>query len=57
VHEKVQIPKKTSQHYTPIGPLDALIAAHAKSLNHIPVTNNEREFRRIDQLKVENWVE
>ena len=41
----------------PIGPLDTLIAAHAKSLNHILVTNNEREFRRIEHLKVENWVE
>ena len=39
----------------PIGPLDTLIAAHALSLPAILVTNNEREFRRIDGLKVENW--
>jgi tRNA(fMet)-specific endonuclease VapC len=42
---------------TPIGPLDTLIAAHAKSLNYTLVTNNEREFRRIESLDVENWVE
>jgi len=40
----------------PIGPLDFLIAAHALSLNLILVTNNEREFRRIDGLNIENWV-
>jgi len=41
---------------TPIGPLDTLIAAHAKSLNYILVTNNEREFSRVTGLQVENWV-
>jgi tRNA(fMet)-specific endonuclease VapC len=39
-----------------IGPLDTLIAAHAKSMNLILVTNNESEFRRVEGLKVENWV-
>jgi tRNA(fMet)-specific endonuclease VapC len=41
----------------PIGPLDTLIAAHAKSLRYTLVTNNEREFRRVENLEVENWVE
>jgi len=41
---------------TPIGPLDNLIAAHAKALNCILVTNNENEFKRIENLKIENWV-
>jgi tRNA(fMet)-specific endonuclease VapC len=41
---------------TPIGPLDTLIAAHAKSLQYILVTNNVREFDRVEGLKVENWV-
>ncbi|HEY9047733.1 MAG TPA: type II toxin-antitoxin system VapC family toxin [Ohtaekwangia sp.] len=41
---------------TPIGPLDLLIAAHAKSLGHTLVTNNEKEFSRIDGLHIENWV-
>jgi len=41
---------------TPIGPLDTLIGAHARSLGLILVTNNEREFERISGLKIENWV-
>ncbi len=41
---------------TPIGSMDMLIAAHALSLNCILVTNNEREFRRIPALKIENWA-
>lgn len=41
---------------TPIGPLDTLIAAHAKSLGYTLVTNNEREFNRVDGLQLENWV-
>lgn len=41
---------------TPIGPLDNLIAAHAKSLNYILVTNNEKEFTRVSGLQVENWA-
>jgi len=39
-----------------IGGNDLLIAAHALSLDWTLVTNNEREFRRIQGLKVENWV-
>lgn len=41
---------------TPIGPLDTLIASHAKSLNLTLVTNNEKEFARIPDLKIENWT-
>jgi tRNA(fMet)-specific endonuclease VapC len=41
---------------TPIGALDLLIAAHAKSMNRILVTNNVKEFTRVDQLNIENWV-
>ncbi|MBZ5536272.1 MAG: type II toxin-antitoxin system VapC family toxin [Acidobacteriia bacterium] len=39
-----------------IGPMDMLIAAQARSRDLILVTNNTREFRRIHDLKVENWV-
>jgi tRNA(fMet)-specific endonuclease VapC len=39
---------------TPIGSLDTLIAAHALSLKVTPVTNNLREFERVDGLKVES---
>lgn len=41
----------------PIGPMDTLIAAHAKALELILVTNNLREFSRVDGLVVEDWVE
>jgi tRNA(fMet)-specific endonuclease VapC len=40
-----------------IGPLDLLIAAHAVSNDSVLVTNNEKEFSRIDSLKIENWVD
>lgn len=40
-----------------IGGNDLLIAAHALSLDWTLVTNNEREFRRVEGLKVENWVD
>jgi tRNA(fMet)-specific endonuclease VapC len=39
-----------------IGSFDMLIGAHAKSLNMTLVTNNVREFERIQDLKIENWV-
>jgi len=39
-----------------IGAMDMLIAAQAKSLNLILVTNNEKEFKRIPDFKIENWV-
>mgnify|MGYP000852619306 CR=1 FL=1 len=39
-----------------IGSYDMLIAAHAMSLNATLITNNESEFRRIEGLKVENWL-
>ncbi len=41
---------------TPIGPLDTLLAAHALSLNAVMVTNNIKEFERVDGLAVENWI-
>ena len=41
---------------TPIGANDLLIAAQALALDMIVVTDNEREFRRVDGLKVENWL-
>lgn len=42
---------------TPIGPLDMLIAGHARSENMVLVTNNVREFERVPGLKLENWAE
>lgn len=40
----------------PIGPLDTMIAAHALSLGATLVSNNLREFERVRDLVVENWV-
>jgi tRNA(fMet)-specific endonuclease VapC len=42
---------------TPIGPLDMLIAGHARSEGLILVTNNTREFKRVDGLALEDWVQ
>ncbi len=42
---------------TPIGPLDTLIAGHAKALGATLVTNNTAEFSRVPGLHLDNWVE
>lgn len=42
---------------TPIGNTDMLIAAHAGSKNLILVTHNTREFKRVDDLQLEDWFE
>ena len=39
-----------------IGAMDMLIASHAISLSLVLVTNNIREFERIPELQLENWV-
>jgi tRNA(fMet)-specific endonuclease VapC len=39
-----------------IGNNDLWIAAHAKAADLVLVTNNEREFRRVRGLKVQNWT-
>lgn len=40
-----------------IGANDLLIAAHAKYMNVVLVTNNTREFERIPALAVDNWID
>ena len=40
----------------PIGPLDTMIAGHARSLGYILVTNNTKEFNRVENLVVEDWA-
>ena len=65
--EIVDFDFKAAQHYgvvraylektgTPIGAYDLMIAAHALSLGLVLISNNEREFQRIPDLIVENWV-
>ena len=41
---------------TPIGPMDMLIAGHARSERLILVTNNTREFFQVENLEVEDWT-
>ena len=39
-----------------IGPYDVLIAGHARSRGLVVVTGNLNEFRRVDGLRVEDWL-
>ena len=39
-----------------IGPYDLMIAAHARALGDVLVTNNRREFDRVAGLVVEDWL-
>lgn len=39
-----------------VGAMDMLIAAQALNRDLILVTNNEREFKKIDDLSIENWI-
>ena len=41
---------------TPIGTHDMLIAAHARAIDVVCVTDNLAEFKRVPALRVENWV-
>ena len=41
---------------TPIGNNDLWIAAHARALGHTLITNNVKEFERVESLALENWV-
>ena len=60
-------PEEAAEHYAEIrahlhksgqmiGANDLLIASHARCVGAVVVTNNEREFRRVPELKVENWL-
>jgi tRNA(fMet)-specific endonuclease VapC len=44
------------QHGTPIGANDMLVAAHALALGLTVVTDDEREFARVQGLSAENWL-
>ena len=41
----------------PIGVLDMMIAAHARSHGLVIVTNNTGEFSRVSEMELENWAE
>ena len=40
---------------TPIGAMDMMIAAHAKSIKAVLVTNNQKHFTKVKGMKVDNW--
>ena len=40
-----------------IGPLDMMIAGHARALGYTVVTNNIKEFEKVKDLAIENWAE
>ena len=40
----------------PIGPMDLLIAGHARAERLVLVTNNTKEFLRVEGLAAENWT-
>lgn len=50
-----QIRAELAQSGKTIGSYDAMIAGHARSLGLICVTNNLREFERVEGLRLENW--
>jgi len=65
--EVLDYPSEAAHHYaqirsdlelsgTPIGPNDTLISAHCLFSSCVLVTNNEREFVRVPELIVQNWV-
>jgi len=51
-----QIRAELEKNGTPIGVNDLHIAGHARSEGFILVTNNMREFERVNALRIENWV-
>lgn len=51
-----EIPTTLEKQGNPISALDLLIAAIAIAHDLILVTNNTKEFERIPNLKIENWV-
>ena len=41
---------------TPIGNNDTMIAGHALSVDATVVTNNQKHFKKVKKLKIENWI-
>ncbi len=41
---------------TPIGTMDTMIAAHAKSIHAMLVTHNVKHFQLVNGLKIDNWT-
>ncbi len=56
VETTVNIKKTLSDLGTPIGNNDTMIAGHALSIGCVLVTNNIKEFERVPDLILENWI-
>lgn len=52
-----QVKAELEQSGNTIGPYDMMIAGHARSLGLILVTNNDGEFRRVEGLRIQNWLD
>jgi tRNA(fMet)-specific endonuclease VapC len=55
--EATRIKQDLAAKGTLIGGNDIMIAGHALAAECVLVTNNVREFARVDGLRIENWVE
>ncbi|AOJ73603.1 twitching motility protein PilT [Burkholderia sp. MSMB2042] len=56
VDETTRIRAALAERGTPIGPNDSSIAGHAIAVGAVLVTNNTREFSRVDGLRLEDWA-
>lgn len=67
VIEIAELSEEVAEHYAdiraelerlgkPIGNNDLWLAAHARTMNWVLVTNNTKEFERVSGLQIENWV-
>ena len=56
IWQYARIRKQLKDSGTPISAMDLLIAGHAMDLVLTLVTNNTREFKRVEGLKLENWA-
>jgi len=56
IDKTVEIRQALARRGTPIGENDAAIAGHALSSGSILVTNNTREFARVDGLNIVDWL-
>lgn len=51
-----QIRAELTKAVTQIGPYDQMIAGHARSRGLVLVTNNTKEFERVQGLRIEDWM-
>lgn len=51
-----QVRAELAKYGKPIGPYDSMIAGHARSRGLVLVSNNTREFERVQGLRLENWL-